>query len=86
MWMKQLVALLGLSVINCISAQLVDNFVCPDEFEGYYPHLYSCDRYWKCIDGRESLETCGNQLHFFQLKKKSPLYAIYIYYLFLPNS
>jgi len=59
MWMKQLVALLGLSVINCISAQLVDNFVCPDEFEGYYPHLYSCDRYWKCIDGRESLETCG---------------------------
>ena len=60
MWMKQLVALLGLSVINCISAQLVDNFVCPDEFEGYYPHLYSCDRYWKCIDGRESLETCGN--------------------------
>merc|ERR1719367_1999523 len=51
-------------IFGCAKAQFVDNFVCPDEFEGYYPHLYSCDRYWKCIDGVATLETCGNGLAF----------------------
>ena len=59
-----LIALLGISILSVANSQLVDNFSCPDEFEGYYPHLYSCDKYWKCIDGRASLETCGNGLAF----------------------
>ena len=45
-------------------AQLVDDFVCPDEFEGYYPHLYSCDKYWKCLGGVAEIKTCGNGLAF----------------------
>ena len=49
--------------LNLINAQQ-DNFKCPDKFEGFYPHLYSCDRYWKCKDGVESLEKCGNGLAF----------------------
>ena len=40
------------------------DFECPDEFEGYYPHDTSCDRYWECKEGRASLETCGNGLAF----------------------
>merc|ERR1739848_443856 len=64
MWSHQVLFVVASLAITFSKAQLVDNFVCPDEFEGYYPHLYSCDRYWKCIDGRESLETCGNGLAF----------------------
>ena len=48
MWMKfTLVTIfVGCTIFSDeAKAQLVDNFVCPDEFEGYYPHLYSCDRY-----------------------------------------
>jgi len=41
-----------------------DDFTCPDEFRGYYPHLYSCDKYWYCEDGIEELRTCGNGLAF----------------------
>ncbi len=41
-----------------------DDFECPDEFEGYYPHHLSCDKYWECKNGRASLETCGNGLAF----------------------
>jgi len=41
-----------------------DDFSCPDELEGYYPHLYSCDKYWACIDGVAELRTCGNGLAF----------------------
>ena len=55
---------LFLSSLNLITAQKQDNFKCPDKFEGFYPHLYSCDRYWKCKDGVESLEKCGNGLAF----------------------
>ena len=40
---------------NLIKAQKQDNFKCPDQFEGFYPHLYSCDRYWKCKDGVPTL-------------------------------
>merc|ERR1711936_1007150 len=42
----------------------IDDFTCPDEFEGYYPHFFSCDKYWKCIDGRAELKLCGNGLAF----------------------
>merc|ERR1712064_159411 len=44
----------------------VDDFSCPDEFEGYYPHLYSCDKYWACLDGIAELRTCGNGLAFIE--------------------
>ena len=37
---------------------------CPDEFEGFYPHLLSCDKYWHCQDGAAELRTCGNGLAF----------------------
>ena len=36
----------------------------PDAFEGFYPHEYSCDKYWECKDGKASLELCGNGLGF----------------------
>jgi len=41
-----------------------DDFVCPDEFVGFYPHLYSCDKYWSCDNGLQELRTCGNGLAF----------------------
>ena len=56
--------LLFLIALKASKAQFEDNFSCPDEFEGYYPHLFSCDRYWKCDEGKASLETCGNGLAF----------------------
>ena len=48
MWMKftlvKNLILCGI-IFGCAQAQnFVDNFACPDEFEGYYPHLYSYDR------------------------------------------
>jgi hypothetical protein len=42
----------------------VDDFSCPDEFEGFYPHLYSCDKYWHCQDGLAEERLCGNGLGF----------------------
>jgi len=47
-----------------VSAQLEDDFSCPDEFVGFYPHLISCDKYWHCEDGFAELKTCGNGLGF----------------------
>lgn len=41
-----------------------DNFKCPDEFEGFYPHLSSCDKYWHCRSGKAHLKLCGNGLAF----------------------
>jgi len=41
-----------------------DNFKCPDEFEGFYPHLYNCDKYWHCVNGKGHLKLCGNGLAF----------------------
>ena len=41
-----------------------DDFICPDEFEGYYPHDLSCDKFWECKKGVAKLETCGNGLGF----------------------
>ena len=59
--------IIALLFLGFAQSQLVDNFQCPDEFEGYYPHLFSCDRYWKCLEGQASLETCGNGLAFADL-------------------
>ena len=42
----------------------VDDFSCPDSLEGFYPHLYSCDKYWHCEEGEAELRTCGNGLGF----------------------
>jgi len=46
-----------------VSAQ-VDDFKCPDEFAGFFPHLISCDKYWSCNEGIAELRTCGNGLGF----------------------
>ena len=39
-------------------------FTCPDEFEGFYPHETSCDKFWTCEHGLPKLEMCGNGLAF----------------------
>ena len=64
--MKSLIILIFICVVTTSSrAQILeDNFSCPDEFEGFYPHLFSCDLYWKCQEGQASLEKCGNGLAF----------------------
>ena len=41
-----------------------DDFTCPDEHKGFFPHLISCDKYWACDDGVAELRTCGNGLAF----------------------
>lgn len=56
--------LLAVAGISAVTAQSFEDFVCPDEFEGYYPHDLSCDRFWECKEGIASLETCGNGLAF----------------------
>merc|ERR1711970_1592791 len=53
-----------LGAVATASGQLVDDFSCPDEFVGYYPHLISCDKYWHCEEGIAELKTCGNGLGF----------------------
>merc|ERR1711936_1045739 len=62
------VLVLVFSVASCLAQDAgldyVDDFSCPDELEGYYPHLYSCDKYWACTDGLAELKTCGNGLAF----------------------
>jgi len=55
--------LLLLPVITTVLGQ-VDDFSCPDQFLGFYPHLYSCDKYWHCEEGIPELKTCGNGLGF----------------------
>jgi len=57
------ICLLLFGIANCKS-QLIDDFTCPDEYKGYYPHLLSCDKYWYCQDGVKELKTCGNGLGF----------------------
>jgi len=52
-------------LVTCNSQQLVeDDFTCPDEFLGFYPHLISCDKYWHCQDGYADLRICENGLAF----------------------
>ena len=62
--MKSLILIFICALFLGVRAQLEDNFSCPDEFEGFYPHLFSCDLYWKCQEGQASLEKCGNGLAF----------------------
>merc|ERR1711892_746703 len=50
-------------LVAAVSGQ-EDDFSCPDDFLGFYPHLYSCDKYWSCEDGLAELRTCGNGLAF----------------------
>lgn len=38
-------------------------FDCPKE-NGFFAHDRSCDKYWKCEDGRAELKVCGNGLAF----------------------
>ena len=54
--------LAGLVVTS--AGQRVDDFTCPDTLPGFYPHLYSCDKYWACNDGQAEERTCGNGLGF----------------------
>jgi len=61
--MKSKFALI-LGAVATASGQLVDDFSCPDEFVGFYPHLISCDKYWHCEEGIAELKTCGNGLGF----------------------
>jgi hypothetical protein len=61
--MLQRICLLTLG-LGVVKAQLIDDFTCPDEFQGFYPHLISCDKYWHCKDGVAELKTCGNGLGF----------------------
>jgi len=56
--------LLLIAASSLAQEDYVDDFSCPDELEGYYPHLYSCDKYWACFDGLAELRTCGNGLAF----------------------
>ena len=54
----------SLLLLAATVAGQLDDFVCPDEFLGFYPHLISCDKYWACQDGVQELRTCGNGLAF----------------------
>lgn len=60
------------------NSQIVDDFECPDEFVGFYPHLISCDKYWHCEDGFAELKTCGNGLAFVDegIKTDEPTYSL----------
>jgi len=58
----KLLVIFGLVALT--RGQLVDDFTCPDEFAGFYPHLISCDKYWSCSEGVAELKTCGNGLAF----------------------
>merc|ERR1711892_1124588 len=55
--------LVVLVLVAAVSGQEGD-FSCPDDFLGFYPHSYSCDKYWSCEDGLAELRTCGNGLAF----------------------
>jgi len=67
-----------LGVVVAASSQVIDDFECPDEFVGFYPHLDSCDKYWYCEDLRAELKTCGNGLAFVDegIKTDEPTYSL----------
>lgn len=52
------------SQLKPVQERAVYDFTCPDEFEGFYPHETSCDKYWVCEHGIPRLELCGNGLAF----------------------
>ncbi|XP_037080012.1 protein obstructor-E-like [Pollicipes pollicipes] len=41
-----------------------ESFLCPDDLPGFFPHEFSCDKYWSCLAGQSELMTCGNGLAF----------------------
>jgi len=41
-----------------------DSFDCPDDEPGFFPHDFSCDKYWHCEQRVSELKTCGNGLAF----------------------
>jgi len=70
-----MVARLAFTILSALVLSVngqIDDFTCPDEFEGYYPHLYSCDKYWKCLEGEAELKLCGNGLGFDDVDLHSP--------------
>eukprot|EP00091_Calanus_sinicus_P007873 TRINITY_DN191_c0_g1_i2.p1 TRINITY_DN191_c0_g1~~TRINITY_DN191_c0_g1_i2.p1 ORF type:complete len:235 (-),score=51.91 TRINITY_DN191_c0_g1_i2:80-784(-) len=70
------------AAIAAAASGQIDDFRCPDEQLGFYPHLYSCDKYWYCEDGIEELRTCGNGLAFidtdpsYKLEQCNELYLV----------
>lgn len=73
-----------LSLVLCVGLSLAqtDDFQCPDEYTGYYPHLISCDKYWYCENGVRELKSCGNGLAFidtdpsFELEQCAELHLV----------
>jgi len=62
--MNKILILVCLGLVGTRGQDNIDDFSCPDDLEGYYPHLYSCDKYWACNEGLAELRTCGNGLAF----------------------
>ncbi|TRY67858.1 hypothetical protein TCAL_16939 [Tigriopus californicus] len=62
--MKRFVALASCLALQGFAVYGQGGFQCPDEFEGFYPHHSSCDKYWECVEGEATLELCGNGLGF----------------------
>lgn len=54
-------------LLRVVSAQ---QFNCPKD-NGFFPHDVSCDKYWKCEDGKADLKVCGNGLAFDDTDVKS---------------
>ena len=63
MFAVRLICLLAV-LVAATAGQRLDDFTCPDSLPGFYPHLYSCDKYWACSDGEAEQRTCGNGLGF----------------------
>ncbi|KAK2726895.1 protein obstructor-E-like [Artemia franciscana] len=58
-----------LFVISVLVASAYGQFNCPLE-DGYFGHDTSCDKYWRCEDGKAELKVCGNGLAFDDTDKK----------------
>jgi len=57
--------LVALTVVALAAPALSQqNFECPDELPGFFPHDTSCDKYWACDNRVATLKTCGNGLAF----------------------
>lgn len=51
------------TLVVIIGTAMAAEFDCPKE-NGFFPHPTSCDKYWKCEDGKATLTLCGNGLAF----------------------
>merc|ERR1740128_499475 len=64
------------AAVVCAASAQTDDFTCPDEFLGYYPHLYrlygtyadpeDCGVFWNCQDGKANRYECPPGLAFSQ--------------------